>query len=383
MGSKPSLKAFSERDELLNLIFPILGLMLAFLEIFFFSQYSKSLRFFFIVTGYILFFSNGLHYIFTHALLSHCEPFQKLWAEKKARVTPQLAILLAVLALIVGSRYLAHSLNLSTQAPLVIFFAGTFAFNRFHTLRQHLGISLIYNAKRRQGNLSERESESLQTSELWEKRLYSVLIFSQIANIIWIYKLLQNDLANLLPFVKHPFFTQSLIGVQIVLGLCVIAFILVDRYYSRSSINKSIFNLRLFLDLLVANSFCAHLFYRATHCVEYFVIIRKIANPIEFRKILVSALVMAAATSGIVYLVVFKKTFGAQYHFAFFCLYVFLYGVAGTWHAFLDGLIFKMQDPAVRKLVGPLFTRENVVKQVNFSARAPRTEAREIFVSDS
>jgi hypothetical protein len=81
------------------------------------------------------------------------------------------------------------------------------------------------------------------------------------------------------------------------------------------------------------------------------------SDRITKRKIVASTVLLCLAIATSTFILTSHDVLKTPYSFLLICVLITFQSVAGSWHYLLDRVIYKMQDPVSRRLIGPLLTR--------------------------
>jgi hypothetical protein len=354
---KNAIRAFDGWAEVACLAFPMIGILFAIGQVDKFYSLSgietHSLSFW----EQVLFLTSA-HNAFTFILWAQQPEVRKFFSEHNKRVNGRdlatiVLICLACVGAVLGIRAI-HDRHLASVLT-AIFLQSFLIATQHHSIKQHLGISLIYNAKLKQKvELDETELKNTARSERFERKLYWLILVSQLG---WFVMFSPESLSKAIFHLTHgwsvPIY-RVLYYTHPFLALPIAAFLLADLFVFRMPIRKVIFNLRLLLFPL-ASAFTGLAMVRMTHAVEYFFVFRQMAS-VRAKK---NIYIMTALLVGyITFEKIMIETHLNSHHFQrWSILFAVLYASAiahSMVHYHMDRVMFRMRDPLSRKHIGPL-----------------------------
>lgn len=340
--SAPS-QIFGGRREVILLGLPLILILMAWLEHIFDWNHSDNFQSELTVIVNVVFLSS-LHCIFTFQMAFTNPTYRQIIRSHRGKWSEALLIFFA--GLFIFLQFLQDFSN-----PLVgqIVFFGLTTFVYYHTARQFLGLSLIYNMNaRKEAQLTPTQLKNLSKAESLEKRGTYVHIFGMSLQTAVIF-LYESQGLQMPVWIRH---------VMVGIGAILIA-AMIYRYRQISPQlfrNKIIFMFRYFLMLISFYSFWAFMGTKIVHGIEYYMIYKRIQT---HNKEPVKSPISLQALTYILALVLIVTNFmsepiGFRFNKDGFTDKALLVvaGALNWFHYYLDGILFAMKRNDVRSQTG-------------------------------
>ncbi|MCY4512144.1 MAG: hypothetical protein OXB86_00485 [Bdellovibrionales bacterium] len=321
-------KSFLLKEEIISFI-AFAFISVSIIEILLNIQFAESEKAFPRFIANVIFL-NSIHLGFTFFLIFEATPFlswKKHLPKSMMSFHGKLVLLFVSFSIF---QFFKHDMIYNIGALLVLIYAT------YHMIRQHLGISLILNNKYQFLN---EKSKNL-------TRSFDHIFFATLILITWVFISLTH-----FSYLKNPIYIQC--GYLLVIGLYIyMNYIFFGVKFLK---NKTPFYLRLFIFPLLPVSFIAWMGWLSIHGMEYFFVTKQFFS---FKKIrffslgfllfiAIAFLCLISSHSGLpaVLDIDFPKPIRKTF-------WVTL-GACQLLHYWIDGKIFRMKDPLIRKYIAP------------------------------
>lgn len=354
-ANKNNTWLFSKPLEIIYQVVPLLFFPIALFEIFARPNWGTTEIMWtrFVANTFLL---NSLHVVLTFALILGSTALRH-WVRENYKLSVRqwifrvlgLLTFFLVLFWAAGAHFVVQS---QWRQPFcfLLLLAGVIV-PYFHSIWQIRGISTLYD----EGKTSYLERYLINA-------LFAVFVFSQIVHLLMDFPSALNIIS---PFIQKlqtlPLEIMRMTGV--ITGL-LIASVIVAHSFARKGLHmksRTLFLMRLFLFPMGAYSFVALAGTSAAHGLEYLAVFWKVsgAQPKDeknkIRKYGILSMILL-----IPFMMPIYGVFWSIFTKNNFLEFISALGIAIVYtHYIVDGALYRMKDPATRKIVGPMLVEKN------------------------
>lgn len=288
-----------------------------------------------------IFFGGAVHVAFTFFIMLSLPECKRWFVKQNSQVSIVKKLIFITLIFSAGSIVFLFYNNHSSSIGLILLNILWLVYPTYHTFRQIYGILVLYN----QDIVVSQKEKNV------EKKIFNFLMVILCIHTI-----------TLVIFQAHLLSQQEYQKLNWLLSIvfCLPAFFLFKNKTDRKA--KNFYVVRIFLYPLSFHSFFALLATGALHGLEYFFITKKMVLNSEQKFKSSNNIPAFLSFFSIFVLYILSSSFGilgiytgghapqsAWYGFVNFAglLVAFI-------HYYMDGLIFRMKDPATREIIAPL-----------------------------
>ncbi len=346
---------FSKPLEIIYQVVPLLFFPIALYEIFARPNWGTNEIMWtrFVANTFLL---NSLHVVLTFALILGSSALRN-WVRESYKISIRqwllrvsgILTLFLVLFWAAGAHFVVQT---EWRQPFcfLLLLAGVIV-PYFHSIWQIRGISTLYD----EGKTSYLERYLINA-------LFAVFVFSQIVHLLMDFPSALNVIS---PFIQKlqtlPLEIMRMTGV--ITGLLIASVIVAHSFARKGPHMKSrtLFLMRLFLFPMGAYSFVALAGTSAAHGLEYLAVFWKVsgAQPENEKK-----KIRKHGILSMIFLIPFMMPIYGVFWSIFaknnFLEFISALGIAIVYtHYIVDGALYRMKDPATRKIVGPMLVEKN------------------------